>query len=203
MYLEVEPAESSLTSIQGASPVKAQAPTLSLSELKVMMDERVQAGLSLAVGDENMFKPLLAHLLPVGALRAVEETKSRVLLYADAKEVGKKATRDARQHLAAVGLPGSIADSANDGGISENLWARLTKAQELGVSDWLMKSKLQELDQGAERVHEIMNKIKKGLNDEKSKATLFMHAHPGVTIGNGEDDEQFRKDLEHYVEVGF
>ena len=90
----------------------------------------------------------------------------------------KSATANARTRLAQVGLPGSIAAQQTGAGIPEEMWARISEVVQSQGGAYALRQLLQEVVAASERAVELMNALRKTMDEEVREDEAFRESNP-------------------------
>lgn len=182
VYMDVVPAEASLSRISPAPMVKALEPDLTADG---------QAG-----------KPLFATLLPRLVMHAVEAHRQALRSVSEsASDLNDRLRNEARTQLAAVGLPGSIAAHNFSEGFPEPVWQKVQGCQRLG-GDWALRQRLADLQAGSQRASSLMADIREAMVAEFRDDDEFRRANPSYEGQPSKHGCQtFTTDLEKFTQM--
>ncbi|CAM9733984.1 unnamed protein product, partial [Phaeothamnion confervicola] len=147
---------------------------------------------------------LFRGLLPLCAKSALDAYKSAVAKLAAEEDTRvKEANKVARAELAAVGLPGSLEAHDSQGGLPDGVWARLCDAKKRTGGLPSLCAKVDDVSSAAERARNILETVKRSLDQEERRDEEFRARYGGKCTGLGSRElaKDVRKDVEHYRDL--
>jgi len=110
---------------------------------------------------------LFEGMLPWQASETVNSYLSELnTLFKDLDTRVQQATKECRERLAEVGLPGSLEAATTDEGVPDSTWTKIEQAQSMGVLSNL-QNKAVELDRMSARAKQLLDQIKETSEQEQ------------------------------------
>lgn len=185
IYLETVPAEASLKPVNKACMVKILEPEPPF----------------LPTGTSQ--PTLFANILPKAIKEALTEAEKQVAaLAAGMEQEGREASKDARQQLARVGLPGSLQAHESPAGLPEATWKKLQGLREKQSTVPDLQAQAEELQKAAGQVAGTFLKIEKTLKEEEAREIAFRAKYGPAWDKFGEPSAQLMattwKEVSHF-----
>ena len=153
IYLETVPAEVSLKPVGKACMVKVIEPDVPAAAPQ---------------------PALFATLLPKAIKEAlITFQKQATALAATTEQDGREASKDVRQQLANVGLPGSLQAHESPAGLPEATWKKIQALREKQSMVPDLQNQAEELEKAAGQVAETFLKIEQTLKEEEAREAAF------------------------------
>jgi hypothetical protein len=185
IYLETVPAEGSLKPVNKACMVKVLEPEPSFPSTGTSQPA------------------LFANILPKAIKEALTEAEKQATdLAAATEQEGREASKDARQQLANVGLPGSLQAHESPTGLPEATWKKLQglREKQSTVSD--LQAQAEELQKAAGQVAGTFLQIEKTLKEEETREVTFRAKYGAAWDKFGEPSAQLMattwKEVSHF-----